>query len=246
MPPCARPADTPLIHPAVDPHSLRIGGLVPCSTVDWPGQLAAVLFLNGCPWRCTYCHNPDMQDPAAATHADWTQVERLLTQRRGLLDGVVFSGGEPTSQAGLTPALARVRELGYATALHTAGTYPARLARLLPLLDWVALDVKTLPSRYDTLTGIEGSAARVDECLALLIGSGIDFECRTTVDWSLISPGELLELGRGLAARGVRRHAVQVARAVGRDYRPRGSMEGAQQALDELAGMFRFFSVRHA
>lgn len=128
-----------------------IGGLTPFSSVDWPGQLAAVVFIAGCPWRCHYCHNPHLQ--ARERHLHWTQVMAFLQSRRALLDAVVFSGGEPLSEPRLPQLIAAVRALGFKTGLHTAGIYPARLAAVLPMLDWVGLDIKTTTSRYDTLTG---------------------------------------------------------------------------------------------
>lgn len=224
--------------------ALRIGGRVPMSTVDWPGQLAAVLFLQGCPWRCTYCHNPDLQPACGDGRTTWNDVESLLEQRVGLLDGVVFSGGEPTAQAALVDAVLRTRELGFACALHTAGIYPARVARVLPHLDWIALDIKTIPDEYDRLTRTPGSARRVEETLDLVIASGKPFECRTTVDWALLSPADLLRIGEGLAARGVKSFAVQVARATGPHYRPGGDSRGSEAVFARLTGMFPEFICR--
>jgi pyruvate formate lyase activating enzyme len=230
-------------------NSLRIGGITPLSTVDWPGQLAAVLFLQGCPWRCAYCHNGFLQSACGEGQVSWTQVEHLLQLRQGLLDGVVFSGGEPTAQLALIDAVHRVRALGYAVGLHTAGIYPRRIAQMGDALDWVALDIKALPGEYDALTGVPGSHERVDETLDWLIENGKCFECRTTVDWTLMSPADLVLLGERLAARGVTDYSVQIARAAGKDYRPhRGAIVGghAQEAITRLAGMFPRFSVRAA
>lgn len=148
---------------------LRVGGLVPLTTIDYPGALAAVIFCQGCPWRCPYCHNPHLL-PARGEHMiPWPEVRRFLERRRGLLDGVVFSGGEPTVQPTLASALDQVRGLGFRTGLHTAGPYPQRLAALLPRLDWVALDVKAPLARYDGLTGVPGSGRRLSRSLALVL-----------------------------------------------------------------------------
>lgn len=228
-------------------NSLRIGGITPLSTVDWPGQLAAVLFLQGCPWRCSYCHNGFLQSACGEGQVPWAQVEDLLGLRRGLLDGVVFSGGEPTAQASLADAVQRVRELGFAVGLHTAGIYPRRLAQLGDAIDWIALDIKALPSEYDALTGTPGSHQRVEETLDWLLANHKHFECRTTVDWSLLPPADLVLLGERLAARGVTDFAVQIARAAGRDYRPhRGALVGghAGEAIDHLATLFPRFTLR--
>lgn len=150
-------------------HTLRIGGITPLTTIDFPGRLAAVLYCQGCPWRCSYCHNPELLDATAPAAVPWSQVLAFLQSRRGLLDGVVFSGGEPTLQAALPAALAEVRAMGFATGLHTGGMYPERLAAVLPLLDWVGLDVKGPLHAYDGITGVPGSGKRAWESLQLVV-----------------------------------------------------------------------------
>lgn len=157
-------------------ENLQIAGLVPFSTVDWPGNLCAVLFLQGCPWRCPYCHNANILDLRTPGTVSWDEVETLLSRRRGLLDGVVFSGGEALVQGSASPgsrletALKRVRELGFRTGLHTAGAYPRRLEYLLyeGLLDWVGLDIKALPQDYELATGSSVGADRSGETLSVL------------------------------------------------------------------------------
>lgn len=196
------------------PERLRIGGLTRWTSIDFPGRLAAVVFLQGCPWRCSYCHNPELLDPAQDARVPWTEVRSFLAARRGLLDGVVFSGGEPTLQAGLSDALAEVRAMGFQTALHTGGMYPERIAALLPLLDWIGLDIKGPWERIDGITASRGSAARVQASLAHVLASGVDYECRTTWDSALFDLGELTRLAADLAQRGVRRWALQRCRPV--------------------------------
>ncbi len=189
---------------------LRVGGITPLTTIDFPGRLSAVLYCQGCPWRCSYCHNPELLDASVPAGMDWPQVMAFLHKRRGLIDGVVFSGGEPTLQAGLPQALEEVRALGFATALHTGGMYPERLAAVLPLLDWVGLDIKGPQHCYADITGVPGSGARAFQSLALLQASSVAFECRTTWHAGLYSAEELQALGDHLAGLGVRHWAVQV------------------------------------
>ena len=196
--------------------SLQVGGLTALTTVDYPGQLAAVVFCQGCPWRCGYCHNGHLQPPRAGAPVSWTEVMAFLRRRRGLLDAVVFSGGEPTVQRGLRAAMREAKSLGYAIGLHTAGIYPGRLAGLLQEVSWVGLDIKAPWQRYDALTGRPGSAARVQRSLDLVQASGVDYECRTTWHAGLYPEEELQALGQELAERGVARWTVQPCRLAAR------------------------------
>lgn len=184
-----------------------IGGLVPFSTVDWPGRLAAVVFVSGCPWRCHYCHNPLLQERRHVI--EWEQVHGLLARRRGLLDGVVFSGGEPCSDATLPWMMDAVQTLGFRIGLHTAGIYPRQLQGLLDRLDWVGLDIKALPAGYAALTGRRYSSAPVWTSLELLLNWGGEFECRTTWSPDWLSESGLIDLAQELARRGVQNYVVQ-------------------------------------
>lgn len=196
--------------------ALKIGGVQPFSSIDCPGALAAVVFVQGCPWRCLYCHNPQLQ-PRDASLARWTwaAVMALLHERRGRLDAVVFSGGEPTLDPALPAALAEARASGFRTGLHTAGMAPRRLAALLPLIDWVGLDIKAPladDALHATITGRRGASAAVRRSLALLQASGVAYECRTTAHPALLDDAVLCTLADELAAAGVPRHALQIAR----------------------------------
>lgn len=194
-----------------------MAGLVRLSTVDWPGKLAAVVFLQGCPWQCTYCHNPDLIDVRTPGTLAWTDVLAFLDRRRGLLDGVVFSGGEPTLQPGLPQAVDDVRARGFGVGLHTGGAWPRRLERLLPRLDWVGLDVKHLPEKYAEITGAGPSGEAAWASLDAVLASGVDHEVRTTVDPTVHVRDDVIALADRLRERGVRRHVFQEARPVGAD-----------------------------
>ncbi len=195
---------------------LDVGGFTPLSTTDWPGQLAAVVFVQGCPWRCHYCHNPSLQTRQSGcgrgTHT-WDRLLGTLKQRQGLLDGVVFSGGEPTLDAALESAMHEVRALGFQVGLHTAGLYPQRLARVLPLVDWVALDIKTEFEDYKAITSVPRSGEPVRESLDLVLGSGKAHELRTTWHPDLIPEATLMRLARMLKSMGAQRWVLQGYRA---------------------------------
>ena len=199
----------------MDVPDLAVGGFSPLSSCDWPGELAATVFCQGCPFACRYCHNPGLIRPGAGSGPGFAEILGVLERRRGLLDAVVFSGGEPTLQRGLPAALAAVRALGFRTALHTAGPYPDRLARILPLLDWVGFDVKAPFADYSKVTGASGSGALARTSLAAVVASGVAFEIRTTVHPLLLSAADLQRLDADVASLGLGPTRRQPFRAQG-------------------------------
>lgn len=191
---------------------LRVGGLTPLTTTDYPGHLAAVVFCQGCPWRCTYCHNPHLIPPWASAPIAWSSVMNFLSRRVGLLDAVVFSGGEPTLQSGLQQAVGEVKAMGFKCGLHTAGAYPQHLTSLLPLLDWVGFDIKAPFADYEQISQVPGSGRHVEASLQALLASGVSYECRTTVDLQYFDSTKLIDLAQSLAASGVRHYVLQTCR----------------------------------
>ena len=155
---------------------LRVGGMVPLTTLDYPGQLACVLFCQGCAWHCRYCHNPQLIPPRGSEEVDWCRVLAFLQRRQDLLDAVVFSGGEPTLQDGLAPAMEEVRQMGFRIGLHSAGIKPAAFAKVVGHADWVGFDVKALPEDALDVTRVEGSGAANWRSLDHLLDSGVEYE----------------------------------------------------------------------
>ncbi len=186
---------------------------------DWPGELAATVFCQGCAWDCPYCHNPGLRAIQADEVISWASVIDFLSSRRGLLDAVVFSGGEPTLQSTLPDAIGEVRALGFRVGLHTAGMAPERFAALLPSLDWVGFDVKAPFAAYPRITGVERSGDKALESLRGLLASRVLYEVRTTVHPSLLSPADMIELKAQLLDLGVENFVVQ-------QFRPQGVLPG--------------------
>ena len=227
-----------------------IGGVESFTTVDFPERLAAVLFCLGCPLRCPYCHNPELQDFKGKPFISWEQFAEFLDDRKKLLDGIVFSGGEPLAQPDLYESMKYVKDMGYQVGLHTSGVNLERLEQVLPLLSWVGFDVKTVFDAYESRIP-HSRRATVEACLDALIRSGVELECRTTLDPHVISKDELRTLARALAAKGVKTYALQ-------EYRPHPSEKNPpdpfdvsafftdRDLLDELRGLFENFIVRRA
>lgn len=215
--------------------SLRVAGFVPLSTVDRPGQLTATVFTQGCPWRCFYCHNPHLQpyrasDAPGSDRWDWAQVVDFLETRRGLLDGVAFSGGEPVGQPGLAKAIHDVRDAGFEAYLHTGGADPGAFEPLLATLGWVGFDVKAPFREYERVTAVAGSGARARESLRVLVESGVPYEVRTTVHSNALDMAALTRLARELADAGVGDWVLQ-------EFRSQGTREGTPPntlTLDQL------------
>lgn len=200
-----------------DAAGLRVGGLARLSTCDWPGQLAATIFCQGCAWDCPYCHNPHLRPLQAEPQLSWREVLAFLESRRGLLDAVVFSGGEPTIQTALPDAMKAARGLGFCIGLHTAGMIPERLAAVLPLLDWVGFDVKAPFGQYSRITGVEMTGGKALASLRLLLQSGVAHEARTTFHPALLNMADMVQLRDELLSLGVRDYAVQFFRSEGAD-----------------------------
>ncbi|MCC7327088.1 MAG: anaerobic ribonucleoside-triphosphate reductase activating protein [Burkholderiales bacterium] len=197
------------------PLPLRVGGFVPFTTTDYPDALAAVVFCQGCPWRCAYCHNPHLQPPRGDAEDDFARILDWLSTRRRLLDAVVFSGGEPTAQAALGRAIDDVRAQGLLVGLHTGGAYPRRLASVLPRVDWVGFDVKAPGDAYSSVTSVDGSGRAALASLDLVLAAGVAYEVRTTVHPQLTPAAALMRLAGELASRGVIRWALQPFRPTG-------------------------------
>lgn len=164
---------------------LPVAGIIPFSATDWPGKLTVSVFTQGCPLRCVYCHNPSLQEFRPGAHS-FAEALSLADARRRLIDGIVISGGEPTSCAGVATAIADAHAAGFPVGLHTCGYAPARIRELLTdpasTPDWVGLDIKALPS--DMAEVIQRPAAvgnRVWESLTVLHDAGVDLQLRTTL-----------------------------------------------------------------
>ena len=174
---------------------MHIHGLQKLAMVDYPGKLAATVFTGGCDLRCPFCHNALLVTRLAETpEIPAEEVQAFLATRRGLLDGVVLTGGEPLLQPDAADFLRQVRDLGFAVKLDTNGCHPAALADILDqgLEDYVAMDVKNSPARYAETVGVPNfDLSPVEESVRLLRESGVDCEFRTTLVRELHRPEDL-------------------------------------------------------
>ena len=188
---------------------IQIGGLVSFTTIDYPGKLAAVLFLKGCPFNCKYCSNPHLI-PLGEGEYDPEKVFDWIKARVGKLEGIVFSGGEALMQADATiEYMKRVKELGFLIGLHTNGFYPELLKKVPDIVDWIGLDFKASREHYKDLTGIDIAYDRMIESLQYWVSTGHGLEVRTTCDLRFVSKEDLLKIAQTASSMGVKNFAVQ-------------------------------------
>jgi pyruvate formate lyase activating enzyme len=225
---------------------LRIGGLQKQSFIDFPGRISCVVFLAGCNFACPYCHNPRLVkdpggDPQAPTVAS---VLEFLERRRGFLEGVVISGGEPTLNRELPEFCRRIKGLGYVLKLDTNGSRPRVLKGLIAgqLVDYIAMDVKTEPERYAGCLAADCAPGVIQASVRLLMSSGVDYEFRTTCVKPLVTAETIAAIARMIA--GSRRYALQPFRGGG-ILRP-DFFEGVDPAFSasEMEGLRRIAAPR--
>jgi pyruvate formate lyase activating enzyme len=177
---------------------MRIAGINKTSLSDYPGKVAAVIFTQGCPLRCVFCHNESLVKPEKFQPCmPEEEVLGFLESRRGRLDGVVITGGEPTVQADLSDFLRKTREMGYAIKLDTSGVNPNALRDILEarLVDYVAMDLKAPPEKLARMTRLPAMPALVRKSIDIILNSGIDHEFRTTFVPALLEETDVWKIG---------------------------------------------------
>ena len=190
---------------------MRIAGIEKCSFVDYPGYLAAVFFTGGCNLDCYYCHNHSLVREPDAGVQTWFDTEVALAwldERRGFLDGVVITGGEPTLQPDLADFIRAVRAKGYRIKLDTNGTRPAILRELVDagLLDYVAMDIKAPIEKYEAVCGVPVDYRVINESIDIIMAGRVDYEFRTTV-LPQLTEADVVAMARRI--RGARRYILQ-------------------------------------
>lgn len=200
-------------------NPIIVGGVETFSTVDFPEKISAVIFMQGCPWRCPFCYNHSLQPLDSQQDFNWPKFIDFLKTRKAMLDGVVFSGGEPLVQTGLAEAIKEVKDLGFEIGLHTGGYNPEHLREVLPLVDWVGLDIKAPfeMEKYKIGVGGPNHLKKVQKSLDLLLNCGIDFECRTTCDPRILMLKDIYDIADELKSKGVKKYFLQKYRPIESD-----------------------------
>jgi pyruvate formate lyase activating enzyme len=178
---------------------MKIHGLQKMTLLDYPSKVAATVFLGGCDFRCPYCHNFEIVDGSMAPIMDDTELFAFLQKRKGLLDGVVITGGEPCIYKELPSLISEIKGMGYLVKLDTNGNHPHVVKSLLSedLIDYIAMDIKNSPAKYSLTSGLPTvDANTIKKSIDLIMNSGIDYEFRTTVIHEHHNVSDFEEIGK--------------------------------------------------
>jgi pyruvate formate lyase activating enzyme len=178
---------------------MKIKGLQKLTLLDYPGRLAATIFLGGCNMRCPFCHNASLVVRPDATEITEEELFAFLESRRGKLSGVCVTGGEPTLNPELPSFISKIRALGYSVKLDTNGTNPDMLATLIDggLVDYVAMDIKTSIENYGKVSGVPNiDTSKIERSIDLILRATIPYEFRTTVVRELHTASDFYSIGR--------------------------------------------------
>ena len=189
--------------------SFKLAGLQKTTFIDYPEKIACIVFTQGCNFRCGYCHNPELfenKEPVLSVPAFF----EFLNKRKGKLDGVVITGGEPTLHGkDLIEFIKEVKSLGFLVKLDTNGTHPDVLQELLNknLLDYIAMDIKAPLAKYKTITRTDIDTKIIKKSIDIIMNSGVDYEFRTTIVKSQLSVEDLRQIGELI--QGAKRYYMQ-------------------------------------
>jgi pyruvate formate lyase activating enzyme len=192
---------------------MKIGGLQKLTLVDYPGKVAATVFLIGCNFRCPFCQNPDLVSPERAKrvegHISEPEFFSFLDSKIGLIDGICITGGEPTINPDLIDFIRKIKAKGFLVKLDSNGSNPEVLSEIIneKIIDFIAMDVKTNLDKYEKAINVKIDFKNIERSVELIKNSGIDYEFRTTVVPGLVEKEDIEKIGEWL--KGVKKIALQ-------------------------------------
>ncbi len=220
---------------------MQIHGLQKMTLLDFPGRVACTVFLGGCDFRCPFCHNFELIDGTAQPVMDDAALLSFLEKRKGLLDGVAFTGGEPCLHKDLPELMKKIRDMGFGVKLDTNGNHPALLREILGagLVDYVAMDIKNSPEKYAATCGLDKiDLAPIRESVDLLMRGDTDYEFRTTVVAEFHEESDFEKIGETI--RGAKRYFLQ--QFTDRDSVPFGNLHApSREQMEKFAHIAAFY-----
>ena len=173
---------------------MLIGGLQKTSFLDYPDKISAIIFTLGCNFRCGYCHNPELINSMTAKYSE-EEIFEFLNRRKGRIDGVVITGGEPCIQKDLVEFIKKVKDLGFLVKLDTNGCFPEILQKSMAYVDYIAMDIKAPLDNYSKIVNVNVDEENIKKSINLIMNSGIEYEFRTTVVRSMLSKNDFDKIG---------------------------------------------------
>jgi len=181
---------------------MKIGGLQKVSLIDYPGLICGIVFLQGCNFKCPYCHNPELVDSKLFKPGiRENEVLEFLNTRKGKLDAISITGGEPTIQEDLTSFIKQIKKMGFAVKLDTNGSQPQVINNLLAekLLDFIAMDIKAPLEKYKNIINTQVDPESIKESISLILEAKIPYEFRTTIVELQLEENDILQIGKLIA-----------------------------------------------
>ncbi len=187
---------------------MDFGGFQKLTVLDYPSHVACIVFTKGCNFRCPFCHNKALVENSTETISQ-DEILSYLKKRRGVLDGVCVSGGEPLMHQGIGEFLKEVKALDYDVKLDTNGSFPQTLRELVSssVVDYVAMDIKNTPEKYDITAGIKTDLDKIQESIDFILSGKVDYEFRTTVTNELHTPQDIEIISKWIL--GAKRYFIQ-------------------------------------
>jgi pyruvate formate lyase activating enzyme len=189
---------------------MKIGGLQKVSLIDYPGLICATIFLQGCNFKCSYCHNPELVDTRLFQPCiKENEVLDFLNTRKGKLDAVTITGGEPTIQDDLAPFIKQIKKMKFAVKLDTNGSQPQIIKPLLDekLLDFIAMDIKAPLAKYNSIVRVPVNSDSIKESIKIILKAKIPYEFRTTIVESQLEEKDILQIEKLIS--GAKSYALQ-------------------------------------
>jgi len=174
---------------------VRIATLYRSSFIDYPNKISCVIFTQGCNFRCSFCHNPELIDLHSQFNISEEEILSFLSKRRKLLDGVVICGGEPLLQLDLLSFILKIKEMNYSIKVDTNGSLPQRLVNIIQVIDYIAMDVKAPLNKYKSVINTDIMSEKIKESIEIIKNSGKGYEFRTTVVKTQLSVNDILAIG---------------------------------------------------
>ena len=191
---------------------MKIGGFQKLTLIDYPGRIAATVFLTGCNFRCPFCYSSELVLPEKIKNQPKISEKEFfnhLKERKELIEGIVLCGGEPTISKGLTPLIKKIKKMGFSVKLDTNGSDPKLLKTLIDkkLVDYIAMDIKGPKERYNNFSGTKADVKKIQKSIDILKEGKVDSEFRSTIVPTLHKREDVIEMAKWI--RGAKRHYLQ-------------------------------------